>query len=244
MTPCAKCGQPHVTATGTPACTGHVLKDGNRPCRKAPIDGLNVCRSHGGAAPRAKAAAARNVVEQKAAAVVATLGLPVDISPTEALLEEVRWTAGHVQWLRQQVGELERGALVWGTTRTETEVGGSLDIDLDDTGDVTGVGSAPSNKIVQASAPSIWYELYAKERAHLVAVCSAALKAGVEERRVRLAEKQGDIVIELIRRILDALYRALLAAGLTDDHLRDAWTAAVANVVPREIRAIRDAGGA
>lgn len=221
---CAKCGQPHTTARGGPACTGHISSGDRKgqPCSNPPLTGLDVCRYHGGAARHARAAGTRRKAEQDAARAVQTLGLPLDVSPTEALLEEVRWTAGHVHWLRQRVQELgdrdwdpadvehEPHPLVWGTTKTKT--GG------DDYG------------TTQEAKPSIWYVLYERERQHLVQVCAAALKAGVEERRVRLAEQQGDLVATAIRRILDAL-------GLTPEQ-----QALVGTVVPRELRLI--AGGA
>lgn len=196
-------------------------------CGRAPAPGATVCNLHGGKAPQVRAAAARRREESAAQAAVTTLGLPVDISPTEALLEEVRWTAGHVQWLRGKVQELaeavtledengdpvERGgdhALVWGTTKVKT--GG------DDRG------------TTQEAAPSVWYVLYERERKHLVTVAAAALKAGVEERRVRLAESQGELVATVIRRILDAL-------NLTPEQ-----QALVPEVVPAQLRLI--AGGA
>ena len=176
-------------------------------CQAWAMAGSEVCRVHGGRAPQVKAAAARRLAEQAAQQAVRTLGLPVDISPTEALLEEVRWTAGHVAWLRSRVQELaeepthrhvsfdgededlletpgQRGALTWGTTKVKT--GG------DDAG------------TTQEAKPSVWYELYTRERAHLIRVCSEAIRAGVEERRVRLAEQQGDLLALAIRQILDA----------------------------------------
>lgn len=223
-TTCTKCGQVH---TG---CTGHISSGDRKgqPCRK-PCRPGEVCTAHGGRAPQVKAAQERRRQEAAAAEAVATLGLPIDISPTDALLQEVQWTAGHVQWLRRKVAELDDQGLVWGTTRTETEMGASLQIDVKD-GAVAGVGSAPANKVIQTAAPSLWYDLYERERKHLVNVCAAALKAGVEERRVRLAEQQGDLVAEVIRRILDAL-------NLTDEQ-----QALVPTIVPRELRVI--AGGA
>jgi hypothetical protein len=233
--PCAQCGQVH------PGCRGHKKNepDKGKPCRRPCLKG-EVCRAHGGGAPQVKAARARRDVEREAARQVATLGLPIDVSPTEALLQEVQWTAGHVHWLRQKVAELEeqvtgftapegqedeaeffshhpnhsRHGLVWGTTRITDKRS----------------GAEPGIDTVESSGPSVWYELYTRERAHLVMVCSAALKAGVEERRVRLAESQGDLVATAIRRILDAL-------GLTE-----AQQALVGTVVPRELRLI--AGGA
>lgn len=234
---CERCGQPH------PGCTGHT-KNGERagkPCAR-PCKPGEVCNSHGGAAPQVRAARQAREQEAEAARQVQTLGLPIDITPTDALLEEVRWTAGHVRWLREKVQELDDQALVWGTTRTETEAGSSLEIGMNADGDVVGLGSAPANKVIQTAAPSIWYALYQAERKHHVAVCSAALRAGVEERKVRLAESQGDLVVAVIRRILDGLLTALLSAGLADTQLTTVWTTAVADVVPRELRAI--AGGA
>lgn len=193
-------------------------------CQAWAMAGSEVCRVHGGRAPQVKAAAARRLAEQAAQRAVRTLGLQVDVSPTEALLEEVRWTAGHVAWLRDRVQELaeepthrfdgedediletpgQRGALTWGTTKVKT--GG------DDAG------------TTQEAKPSVWYELYTRERTHLIKVCGAAIRAGAEERRVRLAEQQGDLLALALRRILGAF-------GLADDPR-------VATIVPGVLREI------
>lgn len=214
---CARCGQVH------PGCTSHTKNGPNtgQPCRRRCAPG-EVCPSHGGSAPQVRAARARRRDKAAAAKAVATLGLPLDITPTDALLEEVRWTAGHVHWLRakvQDLGELNTGdttghSLVWGETKSVTK----------------GAGQWPGTDTTQSAGPSVWYQLYAKEREHLIAVASAALRAGVEERRVRLAEQQGDLVATVIRRILDSL-------NLTPTQLE-----LVPVVVPRELRLI--AGGA
>lgn len=233
---CPRCGLVH------PGCAGHKKNDPGKggPCGNRALVGGTVCRYHGGQAGQVKAAAAQRVMEAEAARQVATLGLPIDISPTDALLQEVQWTAGHVHWLRGKVQELERGAvesgyraddaatnhpLVWGQTKVVDKSG----------------GENPGTDTTESATPSIWYQLYVREREHLVTVCAAALRAGVEERKVRLAEAQGDIVVRLLRNVLDGLYRALLTAGLTDAQLASAWESAVAEIVPREIRAI--AGG-
>lgn len=231
---CATCGEAHARDNGRPTCTGH--NRAGHHCHNGPLPGQKVCGSHGGKTPRALAAAERRLQDEAARNAVVTYGLPVDISPTEALLEEVRWTAGHVQWLRARVQELETKQVVWGTTRTETEAGGTLKLtfggreadDEDETG-LVDVGSIPSNKVIQAAAPSIWLDLYDRERRHLVAVCTAAIKAGVEERRVRLAESQGELVAGVIRAIL------------TDLGLNAEQQAKVSEVVPRHLRLL--AGG-
>ena len=53
--------------------------------------------------------------------------------------------------------------------------------------------------------PSVWLELYQKERTHLVAVCATALKCGIAERQVKLAEQHGRLIAEVIRGVLSDL---------------------------------------
>jgi hypothetical protein len=64
----------------------------------------------------------------------------------------------------------------------------------------------------------------------LASYAAAALKAGVEERRVRLAEQQGALVAQAIRNILDAL------------HLTPAQLELVPTVVPAQLRLIGGGG--
>lgn len=69
-------------------------------------------------------------------------------------------------------------------------------------------------------------QLFNEERDRLVKVCGAALRAGIEERRVKLAEQQGILVAVVIRRILTRL------------KLNEAQLGLVATVVPEELRAL------
>lgn len=186
-------------------CTATSKTTGER-CGNARIPGAKTCRFHGSGTKRSKAKAARVVAAREAEKAVATLGLAVDISPTDALLEEVKWTAGHVAWLRERVEELDEEALTWGTAQHSSGPEGTT--------------------ITEKAGPSIWYELYAQERRHLVVVCAAALRAGVEERRVQVAEAQGAQLAAVIRAILDDL------------RLTAAQQKLVASVVPRHLRAI------
>ena len=123
--------------------------------------------------------------EQQAMAAVITYGLPRDISPTDALLEEVRYSAGHVAWLREKVRELEDKDLVWGMTEQAEK----------NATEFTGTDTTYGAK------PNVWLELYYRERKHLVEVTKAAISAGIEERRVKLAEAQGQVVAEVFRRV-------------------------------------------
>lgn len=232
-----------------PSCGAKLRgKQAGKTCANTPPEGATRCWRHGANSPQAKAAAARRVAEQEArdtmAKAVQTLGLPIDIDPGKALLDEIHWTAGHVAWLRDKVQELEtvdrltRGtddkttwtkdgdsefhegsdesgnpnahALVWGQTEYRDKTGG------DDAGQT----------VVEQAGINIWYQLYLKEREHLAKVCALALRAGIEERKVKLAESQGLLVADVIRRILGAL-------GLTPEQQR-----LVPEIVPRELRAL------
>lgn len=190
-------------------CKGTASTTGER-CRKAPMKGQLVCRKHGGAAPQNKAAAGRRLAEEKALAALETYGRPIDTTPTEALLEEVRWTAGHVQWLRDRVRELEQAAVTWGMTEQVEKSAGEF----------------PGVDTTHAAAPNVWVDLYTRERKHLVDVCKAAISAGIEERRVKLAEQQGNLLASVIQRILGDL------------DLSPAQRALVPEVVPRHLRAV------
>lgn len=166
--------------------------------------GTGRCKLHGGATVSHRDAAADEIARQA----VITYGLPRDISPTDALLEEVRYTAGHVAWLRERVAELQADALIWGVTE-ETDQQAS---------------EFPGVNTTSAAKPNMWLVLYREERKHLVDVTKAAISAGIEERRVKLAEAQGSLLNGVIRRILDRL-------GLTADQ-----RVLLPVVVPEELR--------
>ncbi|MFN2636891.1 MAG: hypothetical protein ABR585_07695 [Gemmatimonadaceae bacterium] len=165
--------------------------------------GLGKCKLHGGSTPTHKAAAKVELARRA----VATYGLPREVDPAVALLEEVHRTAGHVAWLSEVVGAMDDGELVWGVVEEIERSGGQL-------------GSETTHR----AAPSIWLDLYRQERAHLARVSKDAIAAGIAERQVRLAESQGAIVVDIIRRILDRL------------DLTQAQSALVPAVVPEELR--------
>jgi hypothetical protein len=183
-------------------------------CTSYAMKGQTICGLHGGKAAHNRAAAARRLAEERARELVETYGRKIKTTATEALLDEVQWTAGHVAWLRERVQEIEQGELtnsgeqplIWSRTRRKT--GG------DDWGET------------EEATASIWLKLYQQERSHLVRVCAEAIKAGIEERRVRLAEQQGQLVAQVIRAVLDDL-------NLSAEQLQR-----VPDIVPRHLRAL------
>ena len=191
-------------------------------CQAWAMRGTTVCVSHGGMGVRRRQESAMAVERVRHAA--ATYGLKVETTPEQAILDEVQWTAGHVAWLRGQVQQIEaepapggdgdgddadgaqprRDSLIWGVTRRKT--GGE------------------DHGVTEEAAAHIYLKLYQQERAHLVKVCETAIRCGIEERRVRLAEQQGHLVAQTIRSIL------------ADLNLSPEQQALVAHVVPQRLR--------
>lgn len=176
-------------------------------CRRPSMKGGTVCASHGGKSPQAKAAAARRLAEQEAAKAARLFAAPVDIDPARALVELVQWTAGEVTYWREQVRALADGnpdALTWGITREKQ-------------------GGEDHGTTLEAK-PNVSYLMLTDAQDRLAKYAAAALKAGVEERRVKLAEDQGALVAQVIRSILDQL-------NLTSEQ-----QARVPEVVPAQLR--------
>src|SRR5438105_750662 len=91
-------------------CTATAKGTGER-CKRTPVIGGTVCAKHGAArGTPARAAAQRRVEEQQVIKelerVVTSYGIPRDVDPGLAMLEEVHRTAGHVAWLGEVVANL------------------------------------------------------------------------------------------------------------------------------------------
>lgn len=158
-------------------CKAH-SRSGNQ-CRNPPMDGQQVCRMHGGSSPRALAAAERRIAQHAAEEAVATYGLPRTIDPHTALLEELHRTAGHVAWLNLRIQALD---------------------DHDLYGPVGG-----GKESIPAVVPHIWVKLYQDERKHFADVAKSCVAAGIAERQVQIAERQGQLLAQVIQGVLQDL---------------------------------------
>lgn len=188
-------------------CTGTNKESGER-CRNGHGPGGKVCGMHGGNAKQNRVAASQRVAEQKVRALVATYGLPLEITPERAILEEVHRTAGAVAWLEQKIRELDANQLIWGVTKEK------------DGGDDRGT--------TFEAVPHAFLKLYQAERAHLAKVCADAIRVGIEERQVKIAEQQGSMVAQAIKGILGDL------------HLTAEQRALVSTIVPQHLRALAE----
>jgi len=144
--------------------------------------GYSACKHHGGALPNVQKAADK----VNARRAVQVLGLPRNISPQAALLERVHALAGLVDWIEQVLRGKTEDSLIWGVRETT------------DTGEIV--------TVKEAAGPTVWLKLHQEYQRDLIKVCEVAIKCGLAERQVQLAEQEGRLiarVIELVLRRLD-----------------------------------------
>jgi P27 family predicted phage terminase small subunit len=168
---------------------GKGRKDGSDCHNTAVIPGTGSCRMHVGMS----AAAAR---EKGQVALARLYGTPdEDATPASALLDEVRWAAGHVAALRAKVAELAEAdgpdgepgsALWWGTVRELWKDGELAEREM-------------------RAGPHVILKAYDAERHHLVVTAAAAHTAGAQDDAVNVARALGSGV----RQFLDRLFTAV-----------------------------------
>lgn len=119
-------------------------------------------------------------------------GTQVNIDPHTALLDEIARTSSIVKWLNNLMMEFREK--------------GMTDVDI-----------MSQRTFQQGFRPSVWMELYQQERDHLVRTCVAAIKAGVAERKVQIAERQGQLIATMMFSFIHDL-----ELGLTPDQIINA----------------------
>lgn len=150
------------------------------------MKGTNVCRVHGGMAPQVREAGRRRILEQQT---LKRLGLLHEVSPEEALLQQVYESAGNVALYR---------------TLIETLRPDVLGVELDEEGNIIrGLAGPTGSKAKRHEAePHVWVNMYDRERDRLVRYAKAAADIGISDRLVRLAERQGELVAKIYERAL------------------------------------------
>jgi hypothetical protein len=109
------------------------------------------------------------------------MGDPIQVDPAQAMIQRIASTAGHVAWLEQKVGSFRF------VERTK----------LDDDGVEVEQFMTPNQEN--------WWRIYREESDRLIKYSEIALRAGLAERTVKLAEQQGALVANAIDLILDGL---------------------------------------
>jgi hypothetical protein len=156
--------------------------------------GVGRCKMHGGASPNAEVAGQVILARRE----YQVMGVPLDVHPHDALLECIRIAAGEVQYASERIAELDKaeavGAVKVLTARPLKMAGG---------------GENPDQRVqeIRVEAPQlhIWIQVRQKAMDRLVTYSATAMKAGLEERLVRIAESQGQLLAQAVHGILTEL---------------------------------------
>lgn len=189
---CKKCGKQHITYSGLRSCNAHSTGRAHPereglPCRRFPAKGTTVCVMHGARRATVKQKAERVMAEKELAVriekLARTFGEPLEgADPGTIILERISALAGHVKWLQIRVEELAPDQVVWGKTMVKT-------------------GGKDAGTTHEARA-NVWIELYERFDKQLQKLCIEALKVGLQERQVRIAEREGAAICNLLDGLL------------------------------------------
>lgn len=173
-------------------CWAASKRQPGKQCGNYPIRGAKTCLRHGSGSKKARAAAARNLEQEKLTRVARRLGTPhTDLDPAQALLDLVASKAGEVEWLRHQVELLETdGDLWWG----KTKVVGKDNPEFGEQYERT-----------EEARQHVVYTLLHKAQDQLARYAAETLKAGVDERQVKLAEQTGAQFETVLTSLLTAI---------------------------------------
>ncbi len=181
---------------------GAKSKRSGKPCKRpagwgTDHPGVGACKLHFGATPNHKKAAQVEVLRREAD----RLGIPLDVDPGEALLDLVSEAAGNVEFYRQLVAALP--------THPTPD---SLEVDEEGkphyrqgTAGIYGRTYHQSGIPTGEAKPNVLVVMYDNERDRLADYIAAALKAGVEERRVRLAERDATMLFAAVGKALERM---------------------------------------
>lgn len=221
---CDRCGQAH------PKCHAHAKHGPLRPCMAWPPKGQTICTKHGGGAKQIRSASKRRLALGEAQAELNRLGVPIEVDPADAMLQMVYEAAGNVAFLRMRVQQLEQAGRLVG------------DHDPDDIVSAIGEEENPRPSIAGRVDPKNWkaephilVSMYNDEREKVVRWSKACRDAGVEEHRVKLAERQGEMLADVLRALLGSLLAALLAAGAPESVVRAVWASEVPGIVRKAV---------
>lgn len=126
----------------------------------------------------------RAIEEIRATARFGNFPIPQDMSPVDILVNELHRSAGFVHWIEIKMSEGWDDELV--DLQTEN---------IDDKGSMQ----------IATNDKALWLDIYQRERAHLAKVAKMCIDAGVDERRVRLAEQQSQVMFMLINEAFEML---------------------------------------
>ncbi|MFC7402906.1 HGGxSTG domain-containing protein [Citricoccus sp. GCM10030269] len=169
-------------------CKAHT-RSGAR-CKNRPIIGATVCRMHGGSSPRVRAAAERRVAEDSAREILGTIDPDApDEHPVETLLILIRQKRAEVMWLQSVVRGFSEDQLIWGLAEHRTGIGPEGPVDVE----------------TRKTEQNVWWRLLREAENQLASWTIAAAKAGVDERRLQIAEAEAAMIVRILETFINRL---------------------------------------
>lgn len=147
-------------------------------------NGIGRCKIHGGSTPNQ----IKNVQKQVAEREARKFGLARTVDPHTALIEELHRTAGAISWYLQQIEIIES------TERPNDPAYEPLH-------ESVGGGGGGSTQ----EEMHVYVRALQEERKHFKEVAKTCISVGIEERYVKLAEGQADLMAQFARGLLSEL---------------------------------------
>lgn len=199
----------------------------NPPCKRPAGDrtdhhGWGGCWLHNGNTPSGLKWAARlkaeHLLEERRAAYMFYRVEMPEVTPEEVLLEEVQRSSAIVRWLEEMIDQWRVEPA--GVDAELRELIEAQDPDApDETPDLDGLTRSPRTGLPQLGtvvyfknggtvAPTevaAWLRIYGEERDRAVKAAKTAIDAGIAERLVRIAEREVDVMVAVLRATLEEL---------------------------------------
>lgn len=178
-------------------CRGLTSSDGH--CTKSAGWGTNHvgagrCRLHGGNAPSTELAGQLILARRE----YQVMGVPIDISPIDALLECIRIAAGEVAYASNEIARLQPDeAVIPLVSVLERPMKGEYGAELHDVAKETKTDNQPQLHI--------WIRVRQQAMDRLVAYSATAIKAGVDIALVHIAEQTAQRLATAVGGILTEL---------------------------------------
>ncbi len=158
-------------------CTGH--RTDGQPCEAWAMRGTTVCGAHGGRAPQVRAAA----TERLALDAANRLALPVETTAAQALQDGLARANGEVLYLADRVAQIPEGELTWRLARRRTRI----------QQEPGGMPGNPQIEVTHEERRHALWVAYTDAIARRTAIAAEMARLGIEERRVAIDERTGDL---------------------------------------------------
>lgn len=160
------------------------------------ISGRGRCSRHGGKTPTQLTKTRREIAAEKLGTYGLSIEEPPGMNPIEVFRRVIGRSYRSVRWLESEIRKADPSGITWGRVR---------EIERDHGESGASASAAAKGETEWRAGTAAIVELYFKERELLRRYCRDALKAGVEEREIRLAERQADILTDAFETVLGRL---------------------------------------